>query len=748
MPNKHTEHYAVSSAQHSAAANGVERHSSQPFLTEQQRAALDAALAAKQSAPEPAEDLPRTASKDLTRAGSSGLSAVPRSPVKALKSRPSTELKGRTSAELSSHHRSQQSKKGQGKVKKGGAGGKFTWGNMMTDQETQLQGSLDKNDPNYDSEEDKTVSYHSQKTLQIKLYKKAVVALLEEYFNSGDVEEATSTLQELEEPDFHHYFVKKTCTLAMDKHGREREMASHLLSALYTEVISDEQVQKGFAEVVLSVEDLQLDVPDAVDETAAFVARAVVDDVLPPSFVRRLPTIDGAVATQVKQKAEAHLSARHAGERLMRVWGGQAGLLHSETKQSISNMLQEYLVSKDIAEVRRCLHSLAMPFFHHEAVKQALLMALDDPAKQGPVLQMLGQLADSSDISGSQMLRGFQRVSDNLGDTCLDTPNADEHFATLVAAAKEQGWLDSSFAAAGGPLDGAGCGALNGASSHSVQAFKASAIAAIREYFDSSDAAEVGRSLGDLEEPGLTNIFVKQAVQLAMDRKDRERELTSALLAALSPQTISEDQMSLGFTRLLASVEDLALDIPDAPHLLALFLGRAVVDEVLAPSFLASVLPALRNDSLGVTVVQTTGSMLSARHAAERLINCWHGGCQTVDQLRESMQALLEEYLGSGDTAEAARCLHDLTVPFYHHELVKRALLMALDPTGHHAASLFSLLAKLAASGEVNQTQMRKGFSRVEASLDDVVLDLPKAREDLAKLKQQALKEGWLVAES
>ena len=50
-------------------------------------------------------------------------------------------------------------------------------------------------------------------------------------------------------------------------------------------------------------------------------------------------------------------------------------------------------------------------------------------------------------------------------------------------------------------------------------------------------------------------LYPRQAVQLAMDRKDRERELTSALLAALSPQTISEDQMSLGFTRLLASVE-------------------------------------------------------------------------------------------------------------------------------------------------------------------------------------------------
>ena len=72
------------------------------------------------------------------------------------------------------------------------------------------------------------------------------------------------------------------------------------------------------------------------------------------------------------------------------------------------------------------------------------------------------------------------------------------------------GWLTTNQRPAGDPLDGAGCGALNGASSHSVQAFKASAIAAIREYFDSSDAAEVGRSLGDLEEPGLTNIFVKQ----------------------------------------------------------------------------------------------------------------------------------------------------------------------------------------------------------------------------------------------
>ena len=46
-----------------------------------------------------------------------------------------------------------------------------------------------------------------------------------------------------------------------------------------------------------------------------------------------------------------------------------------------------------------------------------------------------------------------------------------------------------------------------------------------------------------------------QAVQLAMERRGRERELTSVLLAGLVPTPLTRDQLALGFTRLLASVE-------------------------------------------------------------------------------------------------------------------------------------------------------------------------------------------------
>ena len=63
--------------------------------------------------------------------------------------------------------------------------------------------------------------------------------------------------------------------------------------------------------------------------------------------------------------------------------------------------------------------------------------------------------------------------------------------------------------------------------------------------------------------------------------------------------------------------------------------------------------------------------MLAARHAAERLQNCWHGGARSTTQLREAMSAALAEYVTSGDSAEAARCLAELDVPHFHHELVK-----------------------------------------------------------------------------
>ena len=59
---------------------------------------------------------------------------------------------------------------------------------------------------------------------------------------------------------------------------------------------------------------------------------------------------------------------------------------------------------------------------------------------------------------------------------------------------------------------------------------------------------------------------------------------------------------------------------------------------------------------------------------------------------------------------------------------------------------MLGLLQQLADSGEVSQTQMAKGFARVEARLADTALDLARAPELYQQYKQQALEQGWLPA--
>ena len=44
-----------------------------------------------------------------------------------------------------------------------------------------------------------------------------------------------------------------------------------------------------------------------------------------------------------------------------------------------------------------------------------------------------------------------------------------------------------------------------------------------------------------------------------------------------------------GFEDLLESLDDLVLDVPNAPQLLSLFMSRAIVDDVLPPSFVLQI---------------------------------------------------------------------------------------------------------------------------------------------------------------
>ncbi|XP_044485860.1 MA3 DOMAIN-CONTAINING TRANSLATION REGULATORY FACTOR 1-like [Mangifera indica] len=624
------------------------------------------------------------------------------------------------------------------RVKKDGAGGKGTWGKLL---DTDLDSHIDRNDPNYDSGEEPYQLVGATISDPLDDYKKAVVTIIEEYFSAGDVEGAASDLRELGSNEYHPYFIKRLVSMAMDRHDKEKEMASVLLSALYGDVISPAQIRDGFVILLESADDLAVDILDAVDILALFVARAVVDDILPPAFLTRarktLP--ESSKGFQVIQTAEkSYLSAPHHAELVERRWGGSTHITVEEVKKKIADLLREYVESGDTVEACRCIRELGVSFFHHEVVKRALVLAMETRTAEPLILKLLKEAAEEGLISSSQMVKGFARLEESLDDLALDIPSAKTLFQSLIPIAISEGWLDASFT-----RSSAEDGNVQ-KESEKVRQYKEEVVTIIHEYFLSDDIPELIQSLEDLGALELNPIFLKKLITLAMDRKNREKEMASVLLSALHIEIFSTEDIVNGFVLLLESAEDTALDILDASNELALFLARAVIDDVLAPLNLEEIGSKLPPNCSGSETVHMARSLIDARHAGERILRCWGGGTGwAVEDAKDKIMKLLEEYESGGVVGEACQCIRDLGMPFFNHEVVKKALVMAMEKKNDR---MLDLLQECFSEGLITINQMTKGFTRIKDGLDDLALDIPNAKEKFSFYVEYALKKGWLLS--
>ncbi|KAK7377329.1 hypothetical protein VNO80_02752 [Phaseolus coccineus] len=71
---------------------------------------------------------------------------------------------------------------------------------------------------------------------------------------------------------------------------------------------------------------------------------------------------------------------------------------------------------------------------------------------------------------------------------------------------------------------------------------------------------------------------------------------------------------------------------------------------------------------------------LSAPHHAELVERRWGGKTHiTVDDVKKRIVDLIREYVDSGDEFEACRCILELNISYFHHEVVKRALVLAIE---------------------------------------------------------------------
>lgn len=298
---------------------------------------------------------------------------------------------------------------------------------------------VDAGDPNFDSEgEENVILVPSNDTMyfsdaedmgvltpkfSLTEAKKRIIACLSEYFVSGDVVEVVRTLKELDSCAFYYEVVKRAITLSLEKHEKEREMVSRLLSELYPDVLTTSDIQKGFKRLFEAAGDLELDTPNARTLLATFLARAVVDEILPPSFL--LNPMVMKIGDDIVESAKKKLSIHHGAARLEKGWGPGDGRPVEELKVAIDQLMQEYIISEDLAEASRCVQELHVPDFHHEVVKRAVTNGMETgPEACVAVSSLLDYLVREQVFSQGQIIQGFDRLKLVLSDLKLDVPAA------------------------------------------------------------------------------------------------------------------------------------------------------------------------------------------------------------------------------------------------------------------------------------------------------------------------------------
>jgi len=267
--------------------------------------------------------------------------------------------------------------------------------------------------------------------------------------------------------------------------------------------------------------------------------------------------------------------------------------------------------------------------------------------------------------------------------------------------------------------------------------------ATLKEYFTSGDVSDVIASVKEIRE-SKRPYFVKKTLVTAMDYAPAQRESASKLLLKLGT-VISVNDLSLGFQMAIDSLEDISLDVPNAPELLSKFIARAVFDEVIPPKFLKH---AKTSNKEGDLCVRLANAFSNERFRADKLAHVWGISEESsIKRLRNEAHLIFDEYLSSRDMKEAESSLRNLRAPDFHFQVVREGIKVALEKDGEQREVVLQLLKDFSTSGLISPSHFSHGFETCYKTMEDLTLDLPKAPTVLPTFVERAKTEGWLDKE-
>ncbi len=130
-----------------------------------------------------------------------------------------------------------------------------------------------------------------------------------------------------------------------------------------------------------------------------------------------------------------------------------------------------------------------------------------------------------------------------------------------------------------------------------------------------------------------------------------------------------------------------------------------------------------------------------ARERAERTFATSY---QTLSGFKRSVKTALDEYLLSFDRDEFVRCVRDLALSMFHHEIPKLAVTLSLEKSENQRKKISLLLQFLSQHNLVSDVQMELGFRHLFNRLPDLRLDVPNAEELLSQFVSSAVAAEYL----
>jgi len=342
-----------------------------------------------------------------------------------------------------------------------------------------------------------------------------------------------------------------------------------------------------------------------------------------------------------------------------------------------------------------------------------------------------------------------------VSDLAIDIPKVQDYLSDYIARFIEDGCVQEAMLESMSLLAGADtASAIKGkVLAHlrlplQVTTMKLKVRTILEDYFASGDLHSTVADLADLEGKRPGQEAVKRVVVMALEMKNSQRERASVLLSAMT-RVYGSEQFFEGFIRVLKSLDDLALDTPDAAGVVALFLARAILEDVLPPRFISLVPPRVLASSQRVRQVLEQVEALMHTAGTARVLNAWGAGAKSsVEELKSSVRVLVDEYFVEGELEEAVRCVRELDAPHFGHEVVKRIVYQAAERGGGALASAAALLKALRACGALDASQLNKGLGRAVLGLGDLSLDVPAASSALAALLDLLLQDKVIPEDS